>query len=48
VIVDVRGAAETPLYIVRWSDGHESVCFADSDVIVDHPHALGDPFRSAA
>jgi hypothetical protein len=47
-IVDVRGTADTPLYIVRWSDGHESVCFPDSDVIVEHAHARDDPFPSAA
>jgi hypothetical protein len=38
VIVDVRGTVDAPLYIVRWSDGHEGVCFADSDVIVEQAH----------
>jgi hypothetical protein len=37
-IVDVRGTADAPMYIVRWSDGHEGVCFPDSDVVVDQAH----------
>jgi hypothetical protein len=48
VIVDVRGTADAPLYVVRWSDGHEGVCFAGSDVTVEPAHRGDDRVRSAA
>jgi hypothetical protein len=35
-VVDIRGSVDTPLYIVRWPDGHESVYSTDSDVTVEH------------
>jgi hypothetical protein len=37
-VVEIRGTVDVPLYIVRWPDGHESVCFTDSGVTVEHAH----------
>jgi len=36
VIVEVRGGEGAPPYLVRWSDGHESVFFPSSDTLVEH------------
>jgi hypothetical protein len=36
VIVEVHGGEGAPPYLVRWSDGHESVFFPSSDAVVEH------------
>jgi Domain of unknown function (DUF1918) len=36
VIIEVRGEDGAPPYLVRWSDGHESVFFPSSDTVVEH------------
>jgi hypothetical protein len=38
-IVKVDGADGAPPYVVRWQDGHESVLFPSSDVVIEHPAA---------
>ena len=36
-ILEVRGPAGTPPYVVRWEeDGHESLFFPDSDAMIEH------------
>jgi hypothetical protein len=35
-IIDVRGADGAPPYLVRFSDGHESVIFPGPDCVVEH------------
>lgn len=36
VIVEVHGDHGGPPYLVRWDDGHQSVFFPTSDVVVEH------------
>lgn len=36
VVVEVRGTDGAPPYVVRWSDGHESVFFPSADTVVQH------------
>jgi hypothetical protein len=36
VVLEVRGRNGEPPYLVRWSDGHESVFFPSSDTVVEH------------
>ena len=36
VIIEVHGEKGAPPYLVRWSDGHESVFFPSSDTVVGH------------
>ncbi len=36
VIVEVHGADGAPPYLVRWSDGHQSVFVPASDTVVEH------------
>jgi len=36
VIIEVHGEKGAPPYLVRWSDGHESVFFPSSDTVVEH------------
>jgi len=36
VITEVRGGGGGPLYLVRWSDGHESSFFPSSGTVVEH------------
>lgn len=36
VIIEVHGTDGAPPYLVRWSDGHESVFFPSSDTLVEH------------
>ena len=36
VIVEVHGQAGAPPYLVRWTDGHESVFFPTSGTDVEH------------
>ncbi len=36
-IVEVRGADGAPPYVVRWTDGHESLTFPGPDAYVQHP-----------
>lgn len=33
-IVDVRGADGDPPFVVRWTDGHEALCFPGPDARV--------------
>jgi hypothetical protein len=35
-ILEVHGRDGTPPYLVRWSDGHESVFVPSSDTTVEH------------
>ena len=35
-IVEVRGADGAPPYLVRFSEGHESVVFPGSDFVIEH------------
>ena len=35
-IIDVRGADGAPPYLVRFSDGHESVIFPGPDCVIEH------------
>lgn len=36
VILEVHGEDGAPPYLVRWSDGHQSVFFPSSDTVVEH------------
>ncbi|MGH3391535.1 MAG: DUF1918 domain-containing protein [Actinomadura sp.] len=38
-ILEVHGKDGAPPYVVRWSDGHESVFFPSSDAVVEHQPA---------
>lgn len=43
VIVEVRGAAGGPPYLVRWDDtDHEGLVFPGADARVEHPRTLAD------
>ena len=33
-IIEVRGADGDPPYVVRWSDGHEALCYPGPDARV--------------
>jgi hypothetical protein len=35
VIIEVRGAAGAPPYVVRYADGHEAVVFPGPDAVVE-------------
>ena len=35
-IIEVRGDDGNPPYLVRWTDGHETVFFPSADTIVQH------------
>ncbi|SDK58210.1 DUF1918 domain-containing protein [Cryobacterium sp. Sr8] len=35
-IIEVRGAEGAPPYLVRFSEGHESVVFPGSDFLIEH------------
>jgi hypothetical protein len=35
-IIEVRGEDGSPPYMVRWTDGHESVFFPSADTVVQH------------
>ena len=34
-VVEVRGSATDPAYVVRWDDGHEGVCFPGAETRVE-------------
>ena len=36
-VIDVRGVDGRPPYLVRWSDGHEAVCYPGPETRVAHP-----------
>ncbi len=36
VIIEVRGEAGGPPYLVRWSDGHESSFYPASGTVAEH------------
>ena len=36
-IIDVRGAAGAPPYLVRFDDGHERLVFPGPDAVIEHP-----------
>ena len=36
VIIQVRGEAGGPPYLVRWRDGHESSCYPTSGTVAEH------------
>jgi hypothetical protein len=35
-VTGLRGTEEAPLYVVRWSDGHEGVCSPGPEMKVAH------------
>ena len=35
-VTELRGSDEAPLYVVRWSDGHEGVCSPGPETKVAH------------
>lgn len=35
-IIEVRGSEGAPPYLVRFSEGHESVVFPGSDFLIEH------------
>lgn len=35
-VIDIRGVQGEPPYVVRWEDGHESVCFPGAEARVCH------------
>jgi hypothetical protein len=35
-ILEVRGGASEPRYLVRWADGHEGWVYPGSDAVVEH------------
>jgi hypothetical protein len=37
VIVEVHGVAGAPPYLVRFDDGHTSLCFPGPDAVVERP-----------
>ena len=37
-ILEVLGSPDHPHYRVRWADGHESLVFPGSDIVVRPPH----------
>jgi hypothetical protein len=41
-IIEVRGADGQPPFVVRWSDGHEALCFPGPDGTV-HPRDPAAP-----
>jgi hypothetical protein len=41
-VIDVRGTDGGPPYVVRWDDGHESVCYPGPESRVSHEGHL-DP-----
>lgn len=41
-VVDIRGEGGAPPYVVRWEDGHESVCLPGPEARVCHDGHL-DP-----
>jgi hypothetical protein len=40
-IIDVRGQDGAPPYLVRFSDGHESVIFPGPDCVIEHTSTQG-------
>jgi hypothetical protein len=40
-IIEVRGPDGDPPFMVRWSDGHEALCFPGPDAIVHPRNAAG-------
>lgn len=38
-ILEVRGEKGQPPYYVRWADGHESLVYPGSDIVVEPKHA---------
>ena len=38
-VLEVRGKAGAPPYLVRWSDGHESILVPGSETTVEPPPA---------
>jgi len=44
VITEVHGEHGAPPYVVRWSDGHQSVFIPSADAVVEHtPASAGKP-----
>jgi hypothetical protein len=35
-VIEVHGSDGSPPYLVRWTDGHESVFFPSADTFVEH------------
>jgi hypothetical protein len=35
-VTELRGTSEAPLYVVRWTDGHEGVCSPGPETKVAH------------
>jgi hypothetical protein len=37
LVLECHGSNGAPPYLVRWTDGHESVFFPAADTLVEHP-----------
>jgi Domain of unknown function (DUF1918) len=46
-IVEVRGKAGEPPYLVRFSDGHTRLVFPGPDAVVEHPNRTGGARKAA-
>ena len=42
-VLEVRGADGRPPYVVRWSDGHQAVCYPGPETRVSHGGQLEQP-----
>lgn len=38
-VVEARGTDGGPPYLVRWTDGHEGLCYPGTDAYVEHQEA---------
>lgn len=36
LVLECHGSNGAPPYVVRWSDGHESVFFPSADTLIEH------------
>jgi Domain of unknown function (DUF1918) len=46
-IVEVRGSAGEPPYLVRFDDGHTRLVFPGPDAVVEHPAGRGGARKAA-
>jgi hypothetical protein len=44
-VIEVRGDAGSPPYVVRWTDGHEGLFFPGPDALVEHSPAAASARR---
>jgi hypothetical protein len=43
VIIDVRGRDGAPPYLVRYTDGHETLVYPGPDAVVEHAEGAEQP-----